>query len=213
MKKFLLGLTVAALAFWSGVSMVGVVNLKSEAVSAIPALVENGIAELSQDKIEPLPAGAAKSEEDKIARPDETADDIVENDDSRDGISGWYSLENYPKMPEVSMIKLSGDYMDSDGNPTDKMILYSGIYTRLSEDIDEGFAESFRTEFKDNKVKFKTKKLKGITYQFEGVFFKNKTAGENGEELLRGTLRKFVKGKKVAEITADFAYYEPYCLH
>jgi hypothetical protein len=115
-------------------------------------------------------------------------------------------------MPEVDMIKLYGDYLDKNDNPTQKMNLYAGIYTSLSDDIDEGFARSVWTKFDGNKVKFKTKKLKGITYQFEGVFFKNKTAGENGEELLRGTLRKFVKGKKVAEINGDFVYHEPYCL-
>ncbi len=37
--------------------------------------------------------------------------------------------------------------------------------------------------------------------------------GKEGEELLRGTLQKFVKGDKVAEVSGDFAYYEPHCWH
>ena len=135
----------------------------------------------------------------------------VPEDSNKEYFSGWYSLKNYKKMPEVTTILLSiDDYLD-DGIGSEKPISSAGIFTTLSEDLGERFAEDDWTIIENNNVKFKTKKLKGIVYRFEGNFFKNKTTGEDGEKLLRGTLQKFVKGKKVAEVRGDFQYYQPKC--
>jgi hypothetical protein len=196
MKKSLLGLLVGLSAFLCGVFIAEIFRFDQRPVPE--PLFEKEIVDIPLFEIAPtdLPENVEVIEENKTQ-----------------GIYGWYSLDDHGKMTEVSMILLSVDNFDEEGNPTKKMNLSSGVYTTLSDDIDEGFAEDAWTEMEGNKVKFKTKKLKGIIYSFEGTFFKNKTSGENGEALLRGTLRKFVKGKKVAEISGDFTYYEPYCLH
>lgn len=197
MKKSLLGLLVALMTFFGGVFAAKIFLVKYEFVS-VPTVEAVKLKEVRTIK----PEISEQTRKNKA----------LENTDYGE-IYGWYSLENQSKMPEVNMIKLSSEYYNNDGTKRGKIILSAGIYTELSEDIDEGFAEGISATIEGNKVKFKTKKLKGIEYRFEGVFFKNKTSGENGEELLRGTLQKFVKGKKVAEVSGDFAYYQPYCLH
>lgn len=136
--------------------------------------------------------------------------------DNSNDIDAWYSLNNdevYKKMPEVAMIKFSLSDYDDNGKKSKEPILYTGIYTTLTDDIDEGFAKGIQTTLVKNKLKFKTKKLKGIEYRFEGDFFKNKMIGKQDEEILRGTLQKYIKGKKVAEVKGNFVYGEPYCLH
>ncbi len=197
MKKSLLGLFVATLAFFVGVFAAKIYLVKYQFVSAPP--------------IE-----AVKVEEIKTVKPEisQPTKEIVSYQSSIYGNNyGWYSLDENNTMPEVSMISLSNQHIyNEDGTESGMVKSYAGIYTTLSEDIDEGFAEGVWVTV-DNNVKFKTKKLKGIVYSFEGFFFKNKTSGENGEKVLRGTLQKYIKGKKVAQMSGDFAYYEPHCLH
>lgn len=195
MKKSLLGLAIAFIAFLCGVSIAEVLRFERKPIPK--PLFEKEIVDIPLFELAPINLP-------------EKVEAVEENE--MQGVHGWYLLEDHGKMPEVSMILLIGDNLDDEGNATGKINLSSGIYTTLSDDIDEGFAEEAWTKLKDNKVKFKTKKLKGIVYDFEGTFFKNKMSGETGEPLLRGTLRKFVKGKKVAEISGDFTYYKPYCL-
>ncbi len=196
MKKFLFALPVALITFLCGIFNAGI--FRSEQKPIPKPIFEKEIVDIPLIEVAPI------NEIENIK--------TVKNADE-EGIYGWYSLNSYGKMSEIDMIVLAGDLSDENGKPLKKMKLSAGIYTRLSEDIDEGFAEDLWTTIDGNKVKFKTKKLKGIIYQFEGVFFKNKTSGENGEELLRGTLQKIVKGKKIAEVSGDFSYTEPYCLH
>ena len=203
MKKSLLGLLVAFIAFLCGVLTAEIFRFESKPIPQ--PLFEKEIVDIPLLKVEPL----------KFEEESQSSDFCILATDENfinQSIYGWYSLDDHGKMPEVSMILLSGDNLDEEGNPTKKMDLYSGIYTTLSNDIDEGFANEAWSKIEGNKVKFKTKKLKGIIYSFQGTFFKNKTSGENGEALLRGTLRKYIKGKKVAEISGDFVYHEPYCL-
>lgn len=137
----------------------------------------------------------------------------IEESVNEETVSAWYSLDYYKNMPEVAMIKIYGANFDDDGKKLDKMYFESGIYTNLSDDVDEGFAEGIQTKVEGNKLRFKTKKLKGIEYHFQGIFFKGKMTGEQNEKVLRGTLQKFIKGKKIAEVSGDFEYSEPYCLH
>jgi hypothetical protein len=79
------------------------------------------------------------------------------------------------------------------------------------KESDDFHSISIKTD--NNRLSFKTNKVKNIEYKFEGVFFKGKKVGKDGEKVLKGTLRKFVKGKQVAAIKADFKYYEPRCWH
>ncbi|HEY0459426.1 MAG TPA: hypothetical protein VGC97_09840 [Pyrinomonadaceae bacterium] len=202
MKKFLTGLLVALLAFLSGVLIVKALRVNQPEVM-VASVEKIKVEEVKNDEIPFFKV--EQSEESKKIETDE--------DFNNEFIDAWYSLNRYEKMPEVNMIKLSRDNISEDGTKSDKPILYSGIYTTLSDDIDEGFAKAIQITLKDNILKFKTKKLKGIEYRFQGIFFKNKMVGEQDEKVLRGSLQKFVKGKKVAEVSGDFAYYKPYCLH
>ncbi|MDQ4122963.1 MAG: hypothetical protein M3209_16115 [Acidobacteriota bacterium] len=82
----------------------------------------------------------------------------------------------------------------------------------LTDNEDDDF-RSISIKTANNRLRFKTNKVKNIEYKFDGVFFKGRKAGKDGEKILKGTLRKFVKGKQVAAIKADFEYYEPQCFH
>jgi hypothetical protein len=205
MKKTLFGLLIATVMFFGGV-FGGVLSagvFRTEQKPLPKPLFEKEIVNVPLFETAPINQAPPTIEPEKI--------EIVTNIDNS-YIYGWYSLEIYDKMPEVNMILVYRYVIDDDGTDSAKTVLNTGIYTTLSDDIDEGFAEGIGATLKDNELKFKTKKLKGIEYRFEGTFFKNKTSGENGEKVLRGTLRKFVKGKKIAEVSGDFAYYEPFCL-
>lgn len=127
---------------------------------------------------------------------------------------GWYRLENYKGMSEVYQIYLSSYSEESqDGTGIEKQVASGGVFTSFENHGDQGFIDSAWAEVDEKKAKFRTNKIKGIEYRFEGVFYNNKTSGKDGEKVLRGTLRKYVKGKKIAEVRGDFAYYEPHCWH
>lgn len=208
MKKSVLGLLVAFAAFSFGV-------LAAEIFAEKQNLTEFG----ENDNVEtfviinqdvPLFEVGQLDQSKEIQQLEEIEEDFVDPKT----IHAWYSLDDYKKMPEVGMINFYGTDVDDDGNKLNEMAYDTGVYTKLfKDDVREGFAQSIETKVEGNKLKFKTKKLKGIEYLFQGTFFKNKMTGEQEEKVLRGTLQKFVKGKKVAEVSGDFAYGEPYCLH
>jgi hypothetical protein len=60
-------------------------------------------------------------------------------------------------------------------------------------------------------LRFSTERHHGVNYNFEGAFLRlgNFTTALDipGSAPLRGTLRKFVNGKKVMELTTSFVYY------
>jgi hypothetical protein len=206
MKKSLLCLLVALAAFAFGVLTANLFVPKQDFVIF-----------KESEKIESAVFGGQKIpffEISQLSQPEEIEE--TEPIDNSSDIDAWYSLDNeetYKKMPEVAMIKFNLTYYDDNGITSKEPILYTGIYTTLTEDIDESFAKGIQTKLVKNKLKFKTKKLKGIKYRFQGTFFKNKMTGEQDEEVLRGTLQKYVKGKKVAEVSGNFTYGEPHCLH
>jgi hypothetical protein len=117
-------------------------------------------------------------------------------------------------MPDVYQIALYSDFEENfDGTQSKKRKSSAGVFTEYENYGDQGFVESAWAEINSEKAKFRTKKINGFEYRFEGTFFKNKTSGKNGEKVLRGTLQKFKKGKKIAQTNGDFAYYEPQCWH
>lgn len=195
MKKLLLGLTVAFAAFFGGVLTTELFRLKQKLMTT-PNVEAIKIANTRALRAEFLQAAQTA-----------TADDLsIQND------FGWYRLENYRGMEEVGMISLSrDDEMKEDRTVTAKDVSSGGIYISFNEDDDTKFVESVWAEVDEKKAKFRTNKIKGIEYRFEGVFYNNKTSGYDGEKVLRGVLRKYVKGKKIAEARGDFAYYEPRC--
>jgi hypothetical protein len=115
-------------------------------------------------------------------------------------------------MSEVKMILIGLEIDHQTGN-VDKMSSGGGVFTTFESYGDQGFVEDASFDIRLPYAKFRTKKIKGFEYSFEGIFFKNNTGGEEGEKVLRGTLRKFKNGKKLAEVSGDFAYHEPQCWH
>lgn len=134
---------------------------------------------------------------------------------NEDLFSGWYALDDYmiKGMNEVRMVSLARNRDYDYKTDSQEISSSAGVFTILDDYGDQGFFSSVSTQIDGNKVKFRTEKIKSISYRFEGVFFKNKMPENEGEKVLRGTLQKFVKGKKVAEISGEFAYYEPQCWH
>lgn len=120
--------------------------------------------------------------------------------------SGWYSVDNFKGMKEVWTILLSRDFENDDN----QKLVWSAIVLTNNENDD---FHSILININNNQLSFKTNKIRGVEYKFEGEFFKSRKLGFEDEELLRGTFQKLIKGKKVAEIKADFAYNEPKCWH
>ena len=129
-----------------------------------------------------------------------------------EGYDGWLIADNFKGMKEVWTIML---YRDSENSKSEKLGWSAIILTQDADynakDDDDFHSVWIKTE--NNWLSFRTNKYHGIEYKFEGEFFKNGKSAEEDEKVLKGTLQKFVKGKKVAEFTSDFAYYEPHCFH
>ncbi|HEX8290006.1 MAG TPA: hypothetical protein VF556_18640 [Pyrinomonadaceae bacterium] len=200
MKKSLFGLTVALTTFFVGIFTFEVCHFQQNPVLQ-NALEKNKIEEI---KVAEIPAIKAESLGNK---------ETLEKDNlGEQYFSGWYQLDSYKNMPEVQTILLARHYeMNDDFSEVKRVVSSAGIFTSFEKYGDQGVIESNWAEVDEKKAKFRTKKIKGIEYRFEGAFFKNKTSGEDGEKVLRGILRKYVKGKKIAEVRGDFAYYEPHC--
>ena len=59
-------------------------------------------------------------------------------------------------------------------------------------------------------LKFSTAKTGGVNYDFDGEFLGKgdfSSPAQTGNILLKGTLRKFVNGKKVVEVNTSFKHY------
>lgn len=194
MKKSLLKLLVAALAFFVGVYAAKIYLVKYQFVSTPP--------------VEAVKVEEQRTNELNISESNKSQKkEVAENEN--DGFHGWYFLrEDFKTMPEVEMIEISK--IPANIHSSKKTVVSSGIFTRFLEHGYHGYVEDLWTKIEDNRVEFKTKKIKGIEYSFKGFFFKNKTSGKYGEEMLRGTLKKYIKGKKIAEVSGDFAYSAPF---
>lgn len=197
MKKVIFNLSVAILTLFCGIFTVEVFRIEQKPIPTFP--MDKEIFEVPL--VEKLPIS-------------ETVDAERLEYINEKTVHAWYWIDDYKGMPEVAMINFHGTNVDYEGNQLEKMTFHAGIYTHFYKDnIDEGYAEPIETTVIGNKLKFRTKKLKGIEYRFQGVFFKDKMTGEQDEKVLRGTFQKFVKGKKVAEIRGNFEYFKPYCLY
>lgn len=129
-----------------------------------------------------------------------------------EGFGGWFIADDFKAIPEVWTILLSRDYEKS---KYDKLIWSAMILTRNADDSpnDEDNFQSVQIKNDGNHLSFKTNKIRGIEYKFEGEFFVKGNQFSEGEKVLKGKLQKFVKGKKVGEVSGDFAYQEPKCFH
>lgn len=85
--------------------------------------------------------------------------------------------------------------------------------------VGSGYVSSVSTAYKFASVvvtkkhlKFRTQKIKGVYYTFDGRFrgngnFSEQYSGYDGSIMLEGTLQKFVNGQKVFEINTPWVHY------
>jgi hypothetical protein len=134
-----------------------------------------------------------------------------ENDEYQN-YGGWFIADDFKGMPEVWTLLLDRDTWNSkDGEPAWRAMILTQNADYSPNDDDNFQSVSMTTE--DNRLSFRTNKIRGIEYKFDGQFTRNGTDFSQDEKVLRGTLRKIVKGKQVAAFTADFGYHEPHCFH
>lgn len=191
MKKVLFNFSIASLAFLFGVSVQNVTEFEPIPTINPPSVEIHLTSNIPSKKWE-------------IDRLDKTEPSKLVEAETEEFFNGWYSVDDFKGMKDVWTMQLSRDYQNADN----QNFVWSAQI--LTDNEDNGFYSiSIRTD--NNRLNFKTNKVKNIEYKFDGVFFKGKKTGKDGEKVLRGTLRKFVKGKQVAAIKADFQYYEPGC--
>lgn len=125
---------------------------------------------------------------------------------------GWFIADNFKGMKEVWTILLS---RDTENSKSEKLVWNAIILTTLKngDSDDDADFSSVWIKSENANLSFKTKKYRNVEYKFSGTFFKNGNNFEQEEKVLKGTMQKFVKGKKVAEFTSEFAYFEPRCFH
>ncbi len=128
------------------------------------------------------------------------------------GYSGWFMTNKFKGMPEVWTIWLHR--VDKDSNK-DKLIWSAMILTNKAngESNDDDNFHSVQIKTDSNHFSFRTNKIRGIEYRFDGEFFKSGKDFSNDEKVLKGTMEKIARGKTVAKFTAVFYYFEPHCFH
>jgi hypothetical protein len=132
--------------------------------------------------------------------------------DEYQGYSGWFIPDEFVGMNEIWTLVLSRDKTNSKkGEMLWNAILLTQDKDHSAKDEDNFFSTSLKAE--KNKLIFQTNKIRGIEYKFEGTFIRVGPDFEESEKVLKGTMRKFSKGRKIAEFRADFAYHEPKCWH
>ncbi len=138
--------------------------------------------------------------------------DSFDSDGNEQYFSGWLIPNNFKGMPEVWTILLTrGDF-----NPENEKLVWSAMVLTTNADgepNDDDLFESVQIETVGSHLSFKTNKIRGIEYRFDGDFIKNGTDFSEDDSVLRGTMQKIVRGKQAAVFTAKFAYHEPHCFH
>jgi len=190
MKKFLFNILIASLALLLGVFIQNLFQFK-EALVSVEKVETNKVVEIPNFQIE-------NEQIEKDKRLDTFQDEEFGG--------GWYMADGFKGMREVWTILLSRDYEDS----KNEKLVWSAI---ILTDKEKDNFESVWIKTHNNKLSFRTHKVRDIEYKFEGEFLKNGKLASEGEEVLKGTLQKLIKGKKVAEVKTNFAYHEPRCWH
>jgi hypothetical protein len=132
--------------------------------------------------------------------------------DDAEGFDGWFITKNLKGMNEVWAIDLSREWANE---KNEKLVWNAAVRTENEKDSlnEDDYFHSVSITANKSHLNFTTNKIRGIQYRFDGEFAEKFYQFGEGDKVLKGTLQKFVKGKKVAEFTSDFAYYEPKCLH
>ncbi len=129
-----------------------------------------------------------------------------------EGYYCWLIPYEFSGMKEVWTVLLS---RDRKGNDSEKLVWSAMILTTNPDGSpnDDDIFTSIWIKTENDRLSFKTNKTHGVSYEFDGKFFKVGKKFADDEPVLKGTMRKIVKGKEVAKFTADFSYSEPHCFH
>jgi hypothetical protein len=197
MKKIL----IALLTFLLGVFAFNLLNFEKAATSQTFAPVQK-VVEIPETQIEDFP-------NQKIGSSEPFFNSFNENE----GYGGWLIADKFKGMKEVWTILLTRDNENSDESK--KLVWTAMILTMNGDDTanDDDNFHSVWIKTENNHLSFRTNKIRGIEYKFDGKFFKRGKDFSDDEKVLKGTLQKIVKGKEAAKFTADFAYQEPVCFH
>jgi hypothetical protein len=204
MKKILVGL----LAFTFGVAAVYFLkNKKFETVNSI----EPAKTTLFRKPISDLRETIKKSQNENENKT-ETFKPFFDSFEENEGFNGWFIADKFKGMKEVWAILLD---RDSENSQTEELKWSAMILTVNKDDSanDDDDFHSIQIKTNGRNLSFTTNKIRGIEYKFAGEFNNSFYKFEEGKKVLKGKLQKFVKGKKIAEFTADFKFYEPHCLH
>lgn len=128
-----------------------------------------------------------------------------------EGYYGWFIPDEFKGMKEVWTILLS---RNPENSKSGKFAWSVAILTQTPDGTpNEDGNDSIRIKTQGSHLSFRTNKVRGVEYRFKGEFFKSGNQFTKAENVLKGTLQKFYKGRKIAEFTDNFAYYEPQCWH
>lgn len=201
MKK----LSAALITFIVGTAAFNLLEMKS--VGGLKPAPEQRVAEVSKTPVVLISYESVPDKKDKIRRP---FFDSFGEDEANRYFRGWFIPNRFKKMPEVWTILL-----DRDDSGDGESLWAAMVLTNKpnGESNDDDIFESVQMRTEGSHLSFKTNKIRGIEYQFDGNFLRSGSDFSEDEKVLRGTMRKIVRGEKVAEFTADFAYAEPHCFH
>lgn len=135
-----------------------------------------------------------------------------DENDNYQGYNGWFIADDFKGMNEVWTILLDR----SSENSGDNKLIWSAMVLTLNTDDSSNDTDKFHSVWiktEKDKFSFTTNKIRGTQYKFSGKFFKNGNKFSQNEKVLKGTMQKIIKGKRVAKFTADFAFHEPTCFH
>ena len=132
MKKSLLGLLVAIVAFFCGVFVSGIFRVEEKPVPK--SFFEKEIVDVPLFEVAPI------NETENV--------EVVEESDNQT-FFGWYSLNDYKNMPEVNMILLAKDTeMNDDYTRSEKIVPSAGVFTTFEKYGDQGFvADAWTTNY------------------------------------------------------------------
>lgn len=197
MKKILIGL----LTFLLGVYVFNLFDFRKAATMYEPVAPVQTVVEISKPRFE-------YHSSEKIVN----SESFFNSFKADESFYGWFITDNFRGMKEVWAISLN---RDDENSANGNLNWRAGVRTWHADGTpnDDDNFQAVWIKNENNRFAFRTNKIRGVEYKFDGEFFKNGKEFSDDEKVLKGTLRKIIKGKEVAKLATDFAYQEPHCLN
>jgi hypothetical protein len=163
-----------------------------------------------ESNVPPIVEPSAKTNAVNLADPKPVYIPFFESFDGEQYFYGWLTAENFVGMSEVWAVSLSNAVsFEVDGKQQWDIMVRT--LARDGTDSSDLF-EAEKISIAGDRLGFRTNTVRGIRYELDGQFFKSGHIFEDEEPVFNGTMKKYSKGKLIASFTADFKYYEPFCL-